>query len=65
MWVSELNGNEDFERLTSIIKEQTHEDELTAIIKDEEKCIRCALCAIRCPVDAITMEQFTFKECLV
>ena len=29
----------------------------SAIIKDETKCIRCALCAERCPVGAITMER--------
>jgi formate dehydrogenase beta subunit len=33
----------------------------SAIIKDEDRCIRCALCAIRCPVDAITMERVTFS----
>ncbi len=34
--------------------------ELSAIIKDEEPCIRCALCAERCPNHAITMERFCF-----
>jgi NADPH-dependent glutamate synthase beta subunit-like oxidoreductase len=32
----------------------------TAILKDEDRCIRCALCAIRCPTDAITMERVQF-----
>jgi NADPH-dependent glutamate synthase beta subunit-like oxidoreductase/NAD-dependent dihydropyrimidine dehydrogenase PreA subunit len=27
------------------------------IIKDETRCIRCGLCAIRCPTGAITMEK--------
>ena len=31
----------------------------SAIVKDEERCIRCALCAQRCPADAITMERVT------
>ncbi|MBK9165828.1 MAG: 4Fe-4S binding protein [Acidobacteria bacterium] len=35
--------------------------ENSAILKDEDRCIRCALCAIRCPVDAISMERVTFS----
>jgi formate dehydrogenase beta subunit len=34
--------------------------EHSAILKDEDRCIRCALCAMRCPVDAITMERVQF-----
>ncbi|HSN89692.1 MAG TPA: FAD-dependent oxidoreductase, partial [Anaeromyxobacteraceae bacterium] len=29
----------------------------SAILKDEDRCIRCALCEMRCPVDAISMER--------
>jgi NADPH-dependent glutamate synthase beta subunit-like oxidoreductase len=36
--------------------------EATAIVKDETICIRCGLCAERCPTGAITMERFLFKE---
>ncbi len=36
--------------------------ENSAIVKDETICIRCALCAERCPTGAITMERFTFEE---
>lgn len=32
----------------------------SAILKDEDRCIRCAACAMRCPVDAITMERVSF-----
>lgn len=33
----------------------------SAILKDEERCIRCALCVMRCPADAIAMERVTFS----
>lgn len=36
----------------------------SAIIKDETLCIRCGLCAERCPTGAITMERFCFEESL-
>jgi NADPH-dependent glutamate synthase beta subunit-like oxidoreductase len=35
---------------------------LAAMVKDDERCIRCGLCAIRCPTGAITMERFTITE---
>ncbi|HXI02819.1 MAG TPA: FAD-dependent oxidoreductase [Candidatus Saccharimonadales bacterium] len=38
------------------------EDESSAILKDEERCIRCGLCAERCPTQAITMERFSFSR---
>ncbi len=34
----------------------------SAIIKDGTICIRCGLCAERCPTDAITMEQLSCKS---
>jgi NADPH-dependent glutamate synthase beta subunit-like oxidoreductase len=35
---------------------------LSAMLKDDEKCIRCGLCAIRCPTGAMTMEVFNYVE---
>jgi NADPH-dependent glutamate synthase beta subunit-like oxidoreductase len=32
----------------------------SAILKDEDRCIRCALCVERCPADAIAMERVCF-----
>ncbi len=41
-------------------------DALGAIMmKDESTCIRCALCATRCPTNAITMQRFEYyRECV-
>lgn len=35
---------------------------MTAMIKDDETCIRCGLCAVRCPTDAMTMEVFYYEQ---
>ena len=35
------------------------------MMKDESTCIRCAMCASRCPTHAITMKRFDFyPECV-
>ncbi|HXY42363.1 MAG TPA: FAD-dependent oxidoreductase [Vicinamibacteria bacterium] len=38
---------------------------LSAMVKDDDRCIRCGLCAVRCPTDAMTMERFRVEERLV
>jgi ferredoxin len=36
-----------------------------AMMKDETTCIRCAMCASRCPTAAILMKEFEFyRECV-
>ena len=38
------------------------EGPITVLLKDDTACIRCGLCALRCPTEAMTMEKFNFIE---
>jgi ferredoxin len=49
-------------RLMLLERAEAGELPLSAMVKDDERCIRCGLCAIRCPTDAMTMERFTITE---
>ena len=39
------------DELVDCIKKAKESNELTAMIKDEERCIRCGLCSFRCPTE--------------
>jgi formate dehydrogenase (NADP+) beta subunit len=55
-----LSGPELDAAIDGTLGEGADRDANSAILKDEDRCIRCALCAIRCPVDAIGMERVCF-----
>jgi NADPH-dependent glutamate synthase beta subunit-like oxidoreductase len=49
------------ELLGSELGDDPNLEENSAILKDEDRCIRCALCVERCPADAIAMERVSFQ----
>ena len=59
-------GNELEEEVESmydvVIHGQTKDTEGSVMIKDETRCIRCGLCAKRCPVSCITMQGYEAVE---
>ncbi len=69
--VDELSGDA---RLEQVVERQLglppsewareSQPSVAAMLKDDEACTRCALCARRCPTGAITMEAFRFQEVL-
>jgi NADPH-dependent glutamate synthase beta subunit-like oxidoreductase len=57
---------EELEREYEIVLKGETENSLGAVmIKDEDICIRCGLCAMRCPVGCITMEEYTVSETML
>lgn len=56
--VFDLRGNESLQAaVIARYGSMPARGEQGAIIKDETRCIRCGLCAARCPTGAITMER--------
>ncbi len=59
--LNELAGSPELEAaIAAAIGPEEDLSAHSAILKDEDRCIRCAACAMRCPVDAITMERVTY-----
>lgn len=59
--VSRLEADARTQAVLDRLCGDTPAEKASAIIKDEARCIRCAHCADRCPVGAITMEKLLFE----
>ncbi|KKM97288.1 hypothetical protein LCGC14_1169520, partial [marine sediment metagenome] len=68
--VADLAGDSSLDAVVKVIYGMDHSTLIeeaapaAAMLKDEDLCTRCGLCAQRCPTGAITMETFSFTEML-
>ncbi len=61
--LNEIARNDEMNvAISRLLGEEAEPDEHSAILKDEDRCIRCALCVMRCPADAIVMERVCFSS---
>ena len=62
--LGEIRGNERLYRveLDDVAAEELGVITGSAMLKDETRCIRCGLCAERCPVNVITMEAYSLGQ---
>lgn len=65
-WVEMVANGLDLSRAELAALSKSELDALGGImLKDESSCIRCALCASRCPTQAVMMKRFDFyRECI-
>jgi thioredoxin reductase/ferredoxin len=58
--ISSLSGDEG---VAAVIETYVSAwEESSAMLLDPTRCIRCGLCAARCPTEAVKMEEFRFTE---
>lgn len=71
--ITQIEGDDDLKRVVEARYNISWEDLMrrddssvlelgTAMLKDEDRCIRCGHCAKRCPTGAVTMEFFEYIE---
>ncbi|MDD2736973.1 MAG: FAD-dependent oxidoreductase [Desulfuromonadaceae bacterium] len=61
--LADIQGDTNLEKLTGTLARMSPRNKgMTAIIKDESRCVNCGMCARRCPTGAITMAEFYSQE---
>lgn len=60
--LDDVQGDAVGELAQGLIPDPSDRRAARALVKDEDRCIRCGLCAERCPTGAMTMERFTYEE---
>lgn len=61
--MADIQGDGNVGKLTeALARKSPARRGMTAIIKDESRCVSCGMCAHRCPGGAITMAEFYCQE---
>ncbi|MBI5652724.1 MAG: FAD-dependent oxidoreductase [Chloroflexi bacterium] len=56
-------GGDDEKRVAALVENRARAwGGVSAMLLDPTRCIRCGLCAARCPTEAVKMESFRFTE---